>query len=186
MRPACDGSAAAEDVVFAVRARGKDGTEEVRRFTSRRPGILAEPTKKWCSMGPLVSPGGGSLSPDGDAKADITVLNPGPGTIIVKVPAFSQGGATWYAASATVPAGERVHFVVKGSGVRYDGSQTSRGRTAACSSTASTSRCPTLSMDGWVDAWPAARLQIDPGEHVDRIIEDAASGSPQGRYWPAG
>ena len=123
VRSTCDGSASADNVVFAVRARGKDGTEEVLRFTSRRPGILAEAVKKWCSMGPTVSPGGGSLSADGDAKANVTVTHPGPGTITVTVPAFSQGGATWSAAEATVPAGDRVMFVVKGSGVRYDGSQ---------------------------------------------------------------
>lgn len=120
LRPACDGDTPDKPVDFAVRSRGKDGVEEVRRFTSKRPGILVRPTAKWCSMGPVIQPGGGSLSADGDAKADITVINPGPGTIVVTVPAFSQGRATWFAASATVPAGRTVMFVVKGSGVRYD------------------------------------------------------------------
>ena len=70
-------------------------TPPVLRFIARNPEVLGPATKKWCDMGVTVSAGGGSLSADGDAKANVTVINPGPGEVAVDIPTFSDGGATW-------------------------------------------------------------------------------------------
>jgi hypothetical protein len=123
VRPPCEGDASSGDIVFSVQSVGDDGEATLLRFVARNPEALGPAIRKWCDMGVTVSTGGGSLSADGDAKADLTVTNPGPGDVTVEIPAFSDDGATWLPATATVPAGETVHLEVKGSGVTYDGTQ---------------------------------------------------------------
>lgn len=123
VRPPCEGDAPSGDIVFSVHSVGDNDEPTLLRFVARNPEALGPATKQWCDMGVTVSAAGGSLSADGDAKADVTVINPGPGDITVEIPAFSDAGATWLPATATVPAGETAHLEVKGSGVTYDGTQ---------------------------------------------------------------
>ena len=123
VRPTCNGDESSGDIVFSVQSVGDDGEATLLSFVARNPEVLGPATKKFCDMGVRVHAGGGSLSADGDAKADVTVFNPGPGDVTVDIPAFSDGGATWLPVTATVPAGEIGHFVVEGSGVTYDGTQ---------------------------------------------------------------
>lgn len=120
--PVC-GDDATSPIVFIVESRLPGGELVVDRYSPTNPEVYGPALDKWCTRGLYVSAGGGSLTADGDAEALLTVINPGPDAIVVEVPAFSDGGATWSTASTTVPAGELVSFTVEGTGVRYDGSQ---------------------------------------------------------------
>jgi ferric-dicitrate binding protein FerR (iron transport regulator) len=57
------------------------------------------------------------MEPDGDAMVGISMTNPGPGSVSVKVPAYADDHVSWNEAAATVPAGQQVRFMIYGSDV---------------------------------------------------------------------
>jgi hypothetical protein len=88
----------------------------VDKLVPSNPEAYEPAIRLWCKIGVAVQAGGGSTGDDGEARVALLIGNYSSDDITVEMPALSDGGATWKAVSATVPAGQKVSRTVEGSG----------------------------------------------------------------------
>jgi len=118
LRPDCDGSDPGSEVLFSVKVRTGDEPAATSRFSASNSQLLRGATKKWCALGPHVRVHRSSVAPNGAAIIRLVLTNPGPDAISVEIPAYATPHVSWTAASASVPEGEDVDLVVRGTNIQ--------------------------------------------------------------------
>jgi hypothetical protein len=116
LKPACKDVQLSPPIQFSVPATLPSGKKVVDKLVPSNPEAYEPAIRLWCKIGVAVQAGGGSSGDDGEARVALLIGNYSSEPITVEMPALSDGGATWKAVSATVPAGQKVWRTVEGSG----------------------------------------------------------------------
>lgn len=121
LQPPCTGPS---DLSLAVTVTRPDGDRVRHHFLPSNAEELAAAVREFCDQGPSVRARAYYWEPDGDAKATVTVMNPGPDAITVELPAYADEFVTWSSLKATVPADETSSYEIRGTDVDCEPGET--------------------------------------------------------------
>lgn len=121
LQPPCTGPS---DVSLGVTAVGPDGDRVRHRYAPSNAAEVQAAVREFCAQGPAVRARAYHWEPDGDAKASVTVMNPGPDAITVELPAYADKFVTWSALDVTVPADETTTYEIRGTDVDCEPGET--------------------------------------------------------------
>jgi len=121
LQPPCTGPS---DVSLGVTAIDSGGDRVRHRYAPSNAAELAAAVREFCDQGPSVRVRAFRWQPDGDSNASVTVMNPGPDTITVELPAYADEYVTWSSLEATVPADETATYEIRGTDVDCEPGET--------------------------------------------------------------
>jgi len=104
-------------IVLSLSTTVAGGGRLIERLVPENPESFDNALTLACGADLAFQAGGGSIGDNGEARVAFLVNNPGSLPVTVEIPALKQDGASWKAATVTVPAGSYSMIEIVGSGV---------------------------------------------------------------------